>query len=796
MDINSIISEYDSMFGAKPPREILAYLMQKIDMSREEKDVSAEIILLNETIGFCRDAYFKEEGVRYAKELEHLMQELDFDGRIEYATTMLNLANAYRGFGMYDESAKRYDVCEEMYTKMLPEGDFLFAGLYNNRGLLHQEIKDWDAAIDDFRKALLIVDRYPDKEIEKATTRANLAAAMIESSPACRTEAENCLQEAIDIFEKEGGTDFHYSAALSALGTLYFHKKDYSGAAACFKKAMDQLYSGTGASDAYMRVKDNYELSMRYAGEQRETAPDEHSSFERSRFFYEGYLKPGIERSLPEVMDHLAVGYAGEGSEHFGFDDEYSKDHDYAQGCCVWLPSVWADRYMEDLKKIYSEAYIAAFGSEPDLRMGRQGVMEIDSYFERLTGIPRITMLYYAKGIEGRLKNMDDEELAGIAAAVNGVMFMDAEGTMSRLRRYFTEEMPEDFRRRKLATLTHLYSQAGQYNYLRSIKRGDYVTAGLYEARAVQTMLQIAFYMNRKYPPYLKLLCRGASRLELLPELSDIAMALADMPSGKDSKLENGTDNKALTFDIVASLILDKMKEQKMIKKYDRNEPFADRYIAEIAGLVEGKDVAESRDDIIEAIIGREWEQFDKTINEGGRADCQDNWQTFHIMRKSQYLAWPDELLKSFLADLERAQAEGRNLITEKYGRMMESTAPEKYDRLKEHFPVLDEERIKIQEQIIAIQTGWMERFAERYPGMAGNARIIHTADDTAVDTSYETYLRGEISTYSPETLVLYGRFIASLANAGRNLAEEIMGNTAKLLGYKDLEDAESKIAK
>ena len=168
MDINSVINEYDGMFGVREPREILSYLMQKIDMSREEKDVASEIILLNETIGFCRDAFFKEEGVRYARELEHLMNELDFGGRIEYATTMLNLANAYRGFGMYEESSKRYDVCEELYLRMLPEGDFLFAGLYNNRGLLHQEMKDWDAAIEDFRRALAIADKYPEKEIEQA----------------------------------------------------------------------------------------------------------------------------------------------------------------------------------------------------------------------------------------------------------------------------------------------------------------------------------------------------------------------------------------------------------------------------------------------------------------------------------------------------------------------------------------------------------------------------------------------------------------------------------------------------
>ena len=164
------------------------------------------------------------------------------------------------------------------------------------------------------------------------------------------------------------------------------------------------------------------------------------------------------------------------------------------------------------------------------------------------------------------------------------------------------------------------------------------------------------------------------------------------------------------------------------------------------------------------------------------------------MMRRSQYLTWPEELLASFYTDLKAAEAEGRNLITEKYGRMMESTAPERYNEIKEYFPELSEERKKIQEEIIKIQVNWMEEFAKEYPKMAGNARVIHTSEDTEAETSYETYLRGEIGTYSDATLLLYGRFIATLAQESKNLAYETMNNTAQLLGYEGVADAEKKL--
>ena len=82
-------------------------------------------------------------------------------------------------------------------------------------------------------------------------------------------------------------------------------------------------------------------------------------------------------------------------------------------------------------------------------------------------------------------------------------------------------------------------------------------------------------------------------------------------------------------------------------------------------------------EDIIESIIQMEWEFFDKVENEGGRASCQDNWETFSKMRRSQYMAWPLPLLESWKADLVRANEEGRNPLTEKYGYMMCISDPE-----------------------------------------------------------------------------------------------------------------------
>ena len=108
-------------------------------------------------------------------------------------------------------------------------------------------------------------------------------------------------------------------------------------------------------------------------------------------------------------------------------------------------------------------------------------------------------------------------------------------------------------------------------------------------------------------------------------------------------------------------------------------------------------------DELREAIVRHEWDQFQRTNNEGGRAACQGNWPVFHQMRLAQFLTWERPLLTSYAADLDAADHVGRNLVTEKYGRMMASTAPENFTKnIEPYIPRLSEERAARQEQAIA----------------------------------------------------------------------------------------------
>ena len=106
-------------------------------------------------------------------------------------------------------------------------------------------------------------------------------------------------------------------------------------------------------------------------------------------------------------------------------------------------------------------------------------------------------------------------------------------------------------------------------------------------------------------------------------------------------------------------------------------------------------------------------------------------------------------------------------------------------------FPAISDAKRQIIENIVSMQVAWMEDFASKYPHLAGNARSIHTYEDHLYNTSYETYLRGEISTYSDKMLELYGRYVVKKKKNGGNIARDIMEQSVWMYGYESLEEAE-----
>ncbi len=205
MDIARIYEELDAL---KYP-EIEGYLRDKIAEAKERDAFDIYIPLLNELIGFFRDSTQFDKGASIKEELLKALESYGQQDTMNQATSLLNIANFDRAAGAYEESLREFKKCEEIYHRLLAKGDYLWAGLYNNKSLLYQEMGDNLAAIGALQDALYIVKEIPEREIEVATTYVNIAQSF--ASLGQIEEAKTNVGEALRIFKKDGNRDYHYS---------------------------------------------------------------------------------------------------------------------------------------------------------------------------------------------------------------------------------------------------------------------------------------------------------------------------------------------------------------------------------------------------------------------------------------------------------------------------------------------------------------------------------------------------------------------------------------------------------
>lgn len=747
-------------------------------MQEENKQIDPgtmeRLVQGNEQIGYYRSISNYEEALKISKEMLELVKELGLQESEAHGTTLLNAATAYRAAGMCEKAIAMYRAAEQIF-KNLGIQDERLAGLYNNMSMAFQQKEDYGTAESCLLQALAIVRNLPDHKVEEATTYANLASVCYEKEEFA--QGIEYVQRAIERFEECEEKDAHYCGALALLAQGHYEQGELEKAISAYTEALREILAHFGKNESYAMTCENCAIVLSKAGfakeaeylkkEAKETYENirrpkkEISGLELSKCYYETYGKAMLKEQFPEYADRVAAGLVGHGSECLGFDDMCSKDHDFGPGFCLWLTEEDYEKVGQKMQEAY-EALPKAFMGYPARNTskrggGRVGVLSIPEFYEEFTG-------------NGAWSEMEDEKLA---MAVNGEVFDDPLGDFSAIREQLQNGMPFAVWKRRLANAVALTAQAGQYNYGRCKKRNDIVAANLALDEFVREGMRTAYLLNRRYMPYYKWAWRGLENLERLSELKPLFEQVLSSEGERESVVEE-----------ICARLLEELKRQNLTYG---EETFLELHVERI---LEAK---EEMNPIIEQIVEMEWEMFQNVRNTGGRAACQDDFETFDVMRKSQFLTWDLPLLESYWQDLQEGKAQGRNLVMEKYAYMMESTAPKEYEAIATGLPKISEEKQAMVEQIVAIQVGWREEFAEKYPHLSGQARIIHTSEDTLYDISFETYLRGELKTYSMQTLVLYGRRIVAFVQEQKNMTEEIMRYTTAFYGYKTLEDAEIK---
>ncbi len=255
------------------------------------------------------------------------------------------------------------------------------------------------------------------------------------------------------------------------------------------------------------------------------------------QFFYQAGL-PMLRRLFPDQVELTAAGLVGEGSECFGFDDHLSRDHDWETGFCLWLEPDDFDSLGPSLQLAYQELIRLETGRHiPDADSPqRRGVFSTPVFFQRFLG----------RG--SRPQNLNDwlklpEEY--LAVCTNGKVFHDPLGSFSDFRNHLLDYYPEDVRLKKIAARCVSLAQDGQYNYPRSLQRGDVVSANHALARFIHAACSLTYLLQKRYKPFYKWMHRGLKGLETPgPQIADLLERLSEPPGdSQNARNQDRLDN-------------------------------------------------------------------------------------------------------------------------------------------------------------------------------------------------------------------------------------------------------------
>jgi len=303
--------------------------------------------------------------------------------------------------------------------------------------------------------------------------------------------------------------------------------------------------------------------------------------------YYTEYGAPMIEQKFPDYAGRIAVGIVGAGSECYGFDDFISTDHDFGPSFCMWLTD-------DDCEKIGKELLIA-YKNLPEYFMGYKRIVSLHG--EGRVGVFRIGDFYK------RLIGKSDASLTlnewiyipehFLSEATNGRVFRDDLGEFSKIRSELFNYYPEDVRIKKIAARSAIMAQSGQYNYSRSMNRGETVAARLALDEFIKSTISMVYLLNRKYQPYYKWAYRGMENFVILSEIRKKIEELVLLPMQSDAwrkeddrlwmyKL-NTNDRAVMIIENICDLVVKELIKQKLT---DHSDSFLENHTTNIMSKI------------------------------------------------------------------------------------------------------------------------------------------------------------------------------------------------------------------
>jgi hypothetical protein len=218
-----------------------------------------------------------------------------------------------------------------------------------------------------------------------------------------------------------------------------------------------------------------------------------------SRRFCEQVVLPLLRSQHPEMVDRVAIGVAGTGSDVLGLDDEVSRDHHWGPRAAVLLADDDVDDFGDAIRLMLSREFPSAFEGhavrfDPAHRTG-VCVDGISSYLAWFLGT-------------GRMPERDEDWFSlcetDLLHVTSGEVFHDPPGRWTAVRKQLAYYPDRVWRKRIADWCMYVTGRDAPYNLNRVGRRGDLITSHIYFGQAIRRVMELGCAIERRYAPYPK----------------------------------------------------------------------------------------------------------------------------------------------------------------------------------------------------------------------------------------------------------------------------------------------------
>lgn len=229
-----ILNKLDELLGRNDYESAEKHLLYWLDEAENAGDKRATLLVKNELAGLYRKLSRKDDALKVVSSLIDLINEMGIENNVGAATTFINAATVYKAFNYPQKSLTLFEKARVIYEENLPENDERFGGLFNNMALTLVDLKRFNEAYELYDKAVSVMSKNEDGDLEVAITYLNIASAKETELGAEESDLviREYLEKAIEILDKHENKDGYYAFVCEKCASVFgyfgyfLYKKD------------------------------------------------------------------------------------------------------------------------------------------------------------------------------------------------------------------------------------------------------------------------------------------------------------------------------------------------------------------------------------------------------------------------------------------------------------------------------------------------------------------------------------------------------------------------------------------